>query len=65
MWALWLAAPLVVIVLAAAAVWLRGRPARPLRTRQSIAGHQAYLDVLAANSELRTTGRPDALESDS
>jgi hypothetical protein len=47
-WAVWLAAPVVVTVLAALILWWRGRPARPLRTAETISGHQAYLDALAA-----------------
>jgi hypothetical protein len=46
-WAIWLAVPVVVTVLAALFLWWRGRPARPLRTAQTISGHQAYLDALA------------------
>jgi len=46
-WAIWLAAPVAVTLLAALVLWWRGRPERPQRTAQTISGHQAYLDALA------------------
>jgi hypothetical protein len=50
-WALWLAAPLVVPILVALAMWWRGRPRRPATTRESIAGHRAYLRALDAATQ--------------
>jgi hypothetical protein len=46
-WAMWLAAPVVVTLLAALFLWWRGRPERPVRTAQTISGHRAYLEALA------------------
>jgi len=45
-WAIWLAVPVAITLLAAAFIWWRGRPPRPLRTPQTIAGHDAYLKAL-------------------
>jgi hypothetical protein len=45
-WAIWLAAPVAATLLAALVLWWRGLPKRPLRTAQTISGHQAYLQAL-------------------
>jgi hypothetical protein len=46
-WAIWLAAPAVVTLLAALVLWWRARPEPRLRTAQTISGHRAYLEALA------------------
>jgi cytochrome c-type biogenesis protein CcmH/NrfF len=45
-WALWLAIPVVVTVLAAIASWLRARPKRVPGTRAAMREHEEFLDAL-------------------
>jgi hypothetical protein len=52
-WALWLAAPVLVTVLAAMVLWWRARPPRPQGIEETIAGHREYLRVLGANASAR------------
>jgi hypothetical protein len=47
-WALWLAVPAAVTLLAALWVWWRGRPARVPGTDQAMREHHDYLEALAA-----------------
>ncbi|MBV9595016.1 MAG: hypothetical protein JO147_14610 [Actinobacteria bacterium] len=49
-WALWLSAPVAVTLLAAAVLAVRGRPAKPRRTHDVIAEHEAYLQALGDNA---------------
>ncbi len=45
-WALWLAVPVVLTLLAALWTWWRGRPARTPGTSQAMAAHEQYLEAL-------------------
>jgi hypothetical protein len=45
-WALWLAAPIVLTVLAATWSWWRGRPERTPGTDQAMRAHREYLAAL-------------------
>jgi hypothetical protein len=45
-WALWLAPPLVVTVLASLWAWVRNRPVPAPATDEAIKAHQDYLDAL-------------------
>jgi hypothetical protein len=45
-WVLWLAVPVVVTLLVALWVWLRGRAPRTPSTDQAMRAHQDYLDAL-------------------
>lgn len=45
-WAVWLAVPVAVTVLAAVWTWLRGRPPRTLDTYEAMQAHADYLDAL-------------------
>jgi hypothetical protein len=45
-WALWLATPIVMTVLAATWSWWRGRPQRVPGTDEAMRAHQDYLDAL-------------------
>jgi hypothetical protein len=55
-WAIWLAVPVMITLLAALFLWWRGRPARPLRTAQTISGHRAYLDALTPGADRSLEG---------
>lgn len=46
-WAVWLAVPVVVTVLAAVWAWVRSRPAPTPGTDRSMRQHADYLDALA------------------
>ncbi len=63
-WAIWLAVPLAVTLLAALASWLVGRPPRPQRTAQTMAGHRAYLAALAPGRDVVAPGRDDVTGED-
>lgn len=60
-WALWLAVPVVLTLLAALWTWWRGRPARVPGTSEAMRAHQDYLDALVRpiGSAARTVARPD------
>ncbi len=45
-WAIWLAVPFALTLLAALASWLRARPKREPNTRQAMRAHGDYLDAL-------------------
>ena len=49
-WALWLAVPVVVTLLAALWSWVRSRPRRLPDTAESMRAHSAYLDALGASA---------------
>jgi hypothetical protein len=52
-WAMWLAAPVLVTMVAALFLWWRARVERSLaalRTPQTISAHRAYLDALRPRS---------------
>jgi hypothetical protein len=55
-WALWLAIPVVVTVLAALGSWLRGRPARALKTDESMRAHGDFLDALVQTARSKDRG---------
>jgi Ser/Thr protein kinase RdoA (MazF antagonist) len=52
----WLAIPVIVTVLAAIITWLRGRPARPLDTDESMRAHGDYLDALVQTARAKDRG---------
>ena len=45
-WAVWLAVPVLVTLVAALITWLRSRPERELTTAQAMRAHDDYLDAL-------------------
>jgi hypothetical protein len=55
-WALWLAIPVVVTVLAALGSWLRARPARALKTDESMRAHGDFLDALVQTARSKDRG---------
>ena len=57
-WALWLAVPVAVTVLAALWSWLRSRPRKLPDTAESMRAHAAYLDALGASTRARTPSAP-------
>jgi hypothetical protein len=63
-WAIWLAVPIVITGLASLLLWWRARPERPLRTAETISGHQAYLDALQPVSPI-TEGLAEAVSAPS
>jgi hypothetical protein len=56
-WALWLAAPVLVTLVAALWSWWRGRPERVPDTHEAMQAHRDYLDALVVPA--RGTERPD------
>jgi hypothetical protein len=46
-WAVWLAVPIAVTILAALWVWWRGRPRRAPTVAEAMQAHRDYLDALA------------------
>jgi hypothetical protein len=46
-WAVWLAVPVAVTLLAALWVWWRGRPQRAPTVHEAMQAHRDYLDALA------------------
>lgn len=55
-WAVWLAVPVVVTLLAALVTWLRARPRRRPGTRDTMRAHSDYLDALAQTARSRDRG---------
>ena len=55
-WALWLAIPVVVTLLAAILSWLRARPARTPDTDEAMRAHGEYLDALAQTARAKDRG---------
>jgi cytochrome c-type biogenesis protein CcmH/NrfF len=55
-WALWLAVPVAVTVLAAVFTWLRGRPRRTPGTRDTMRAHDDYLDALTQTARSKDRG---------
>ena len=55
-WALWLAIPVAVTVLAAIASWLRARPARALKTDEAMRAHGDFLDALVQTARSKDRG---------
>ncbi len=55
-WALWLAVPVVVTLLAAVATWLRSRPRRTPGTRAAVRAHGDYLDALVQTARSKDRG---------
>jgi Ser/Thr protein kinase RdoA (MazF antagonist) len=51
-----LAIPVVLTLFAAIVTWLRGRPARPLDTDESMRAHGDYLDALAQTARAKDRG---------
>ncbi|WP_375481721.1 hypothetical protein [uncultured Jatrophihabitans sp.] len=62
-WALWLAVPVAVTVLAALWSWLRSRPRRLPDTAESMRAHSAYLDALGATTRAGTPPVPASPEA--
>lgn len=56
-WAVWLAVPVVITLLAALWTWWRGRLARTPGTLEAMRAHRDYLDALVRPA--RSAGRPD------
>lgn len=68
-WALWLAAPLTMVVFAALWSWWRGRARGPASMRTTMSEHDRYLAVLSRVTSARPQPRftaygPDEVESD-
>jgi hypothetical protein len=55
-WALWLAIPVAVTVVAAIATWLRARPARALKTDEAVRAHGDFLDALVQTARSKDRG---------
>ncbi len=55
-WALWLAIPVIVTVLAALVTWVGSRPARVLKTPEAMQAHSEYLDALAQTARSKDRG---------
>jgi cytochrome c-type biogenesis protein CcmH/NrfF len=55
-WALWLAIPVVVTLLAAVLSWLRSRTARALDTDEAMRAHGEYLEALAQTARSKDRG---------
>jgi hypothetical protein len=53
-WALWLATPVAVTVVAAFVSWWRGRPQRVPGTDEAMQAHRDYLDALVVPARGQT-----------
>ncbi|MGI8677572.1 MAG: hypothetical protein ACR2LX_02575 [Jatrophihabitans sp.] len=58
-WAVWLAVPVVVTVLAAGWTWLRARPEPSLDADHAIQVHSDYLDALVQTARSKDRGLGD------
>jgi cytochrome c-type biogenesis protein CcmH/NrfF len=55
-WALWLAIPVALTLVAALITWLRSRPARIPDTAEAMQAHSEYLDALAQTGRVHDGG---------
>jgi hypothetical protein len=63
-WAMWLAVPVAITVLAALCVWWRGRPRPAPTVQQTVRAHHEYLDALAAAARGLDSARSDGTARD-
>lgn len=55
-WALWLAVPVLITLLAALVTWVRSRPRRRPGTRDAMRAHSDYLDALVQTARSKDRG---------